>query len=143
MFTSTHVGPNDRTSARIVALAPALACVSGVPGAFAQQKEDSAMSLNDCGKAWWKALARAGLGHYDADGHWQGEFTWHGLRHTCATWLRSSGAPDWAIDALGGWSRAATRERYSHVRVESLRPFAQMIDTVLTQQPDVSAAQHR
>ena len=36
MFTSTHVGPNDRTSARIVALAPALACVSGVPGAFAQ-----------------------------------------------------------------------------------------------------------
>ncbi len=99
--------------------------------------------LNDYGKAWWKALARAGLGHYDADGHWQGEFTWHGLRHTFATWLRGGGAPDWAIDALGGWSRAATRERYSHVHVEGLRPFAQIIDTLLTQQPDVRAAQQR
>ena len=82
-------------------------------------------------------------GHYDADRRWEGEFTWHGLRHTFATWLRSGGAPDWAIDALGGWSRSATRERYSHVHVENLRPFAQMIDTVLTQQPDVRTAQQR
>jgi len=28
--------------------------------------------LNDYGRAWWKALARAGLGNYDADGRWQG-----------------------------------------------------------------------
>ena len=74
MFTSTHVGPNDRTSARIVALAPALACVSGVPGAFAQQKEDSAMSLKltstafahggEIGRA--AAVPRRGRGPFDS-----------------------------------------------------------------------------
>ena len=29
--------------------------------------------LNDYGKAWWKAFARAGLAHYDAAGHWEGD----------------------------------------------------------------------
>lgn len=99
--------------------------------------------LQDYGRAWWKALARAQLGSYDANGYWHGSFTWHGLRHTFATWLRANGAPDWAIDALGGWSRMATRERYSHVHVESLRPYSQIIDTFLTQQPDAKMTQQR
>jgi integrase len=84
------------------------------------------------GKAWYKALVRAELGNWNEEREWHG-FHWHGLRHTFATWLRHGGAPDWAIDALGGWSRSATRERYSHVAVEALRPHAAIIDTLLAQ----------
>lgn len=105
--------------------------------------------LQHYGKAWYKALARARLGGNDAnilvwDGsrapvldrtpaqqHRGDSVSWHTLRHTFATWLRHGGAPDWAIDALGGWSRAATRERYSHAAVEPLRQYAAIIDRVL------------
>ena len=84
------------------------------------------------GKSWYKALVRAGLGNWNEEREWRG-FHWHGLRHTFATWLRHGGAPDWAVDALGGWSRSATRERYSHIAVEALRPHAAIIDTLLAQ----------
>lgn len=46
--------------------------------------------------AWQLAMERAGLGHFkrwtDAAGlahkQWVGDFTWHGLRHTWASWQR-------------------------------------------------------
>ena len=56
-------------------------------------------------------MDRAGLGTYeqwtDEAGNkhtkWEG-FTWHGLRHTFASWLGQSGAPEMVIDQLCGWA---------------------------------------
>lgn len=95
--------------------------------------------LQSYGMAWWKAQERAGLGRFADDGaggtRWEGDFTWHGLRHTFTSWLAQAGVPDGVIDRLGGWSggakRGKTRERYTHLNVEHLRPYAAVIDRVL------------
>lgn len=89
------------------------------------------------GKAWWKALHRQGLGDWQANTvtgevEWVG-FTFHGLRHTFATWLGEAGVPAQVIDRLGGWKarQSSTRERYTHLNVESLRPYAAVIDRII------------
>lgn len=94
--------------------------------------------LNDYGKAWWKALVRAGLGEWvttPTGESYEGDVCWHTLRHTFTSWLGQAGVPDGVIDRLGGWSTGAkrgnTRERYKHLNVEHLRPFAAVIDRTL------------
>ena len=89
--------------------------------------------LESYGKAWWKWLERAGLGAYDERGHWQGDVCWHTLRHTFASWLGNAGVPEGIIDRLGGWStgKKTTRERYTHLAVDHLRPYAEVIDRLL------------
>ena len=88
-------------------------------------------------------MDRAGLGEYkrwtDEEGNkhtsWTG-FTWHGLRHTFASWLGQSGASEIVIDQLCGWAEKDTRSIYTHLNVESLRPYSEVIDRVLeTSQP--------
>lgn len=94
--------------------------------------------LNDYGKAWFKAMDRAGLGEYkqwtDEAGKkhtdWTG-FCWHGLRHTFASWLGQSGVSETAIDQLCGWAEKDTRSIYTHLDVESLRRWCEVIDTRL------------
>lgn len=94
--------------------------------------------LNDYGKAWFKAMDRAGLGKYrqweteDGKKHteWTG-FCWHGLRHTFASWLGQSGASEMVIDQLCGWAEKDTRSIYTHLDTEHLRPFAEAIDRTL------------
>jgi len=81
--------------------------------------------LGSYGLAWFKAQERAGIK----------EFTWHGLRHTYASWLAQAMVPEGIIDRLGGWSGAGnTRTRYTHLAVEHLRPYAETIDRVLAGQ---------
>jgi len=96
--------------------------------------------LQSYGKAWWKAQERAGLGRYvegDVPGteRWDGDVCWHTFRHTFASWLGQAGVPDGVIDRLGGWAggarRGTTRERYTHLNVDHLRPYAAVIDRVL------------
>lgn len=82
--------------------------------------------LGDYGKAWYKARTRAGLP----------DFPWHGFRHTFASWLGQSGASDTVIDQLCGWAEKDTRSVYTHLNVEVLRPFAQVIDAQLATQSE-------
>lgn len=89
--------------------------------------------LNDYGKAWNKAMERAGFGRYEGT-VWVGDgMTFHGLRHTFATWLGERGVPEAIIDRLGGWKvdKKKTRERYTHLNVEHLRQFSAVVDHVL------------
>jgi integrase len=95
--------------------------------------------LNDYGKAWFKAMDRADLGEYkqwkDDEGkkhtEWSG-FTWHGLRHTFASWLGQSGASEMVIDQLCGWAEKDTRSIYTHLNVETLRPYCEVVDKLLS-----------
>ena len=103
--------------------------------------------LADYGQAWFKAMERAGLGTItttkDAAGkkhiHWDG-FTWHGFRHTFASWLGQSGASEMVIDQLCGWAEKDTRGIYTHLNTETLRPFSEVIDAQLATQPVIKLA---
>lgn len=56
-------------------------------------------------KAGFKeACARAGVP----------EFTWHGLRHTWATWHIQNGTPLEVLQKLGGWSDLRMVMNYAH-----------------------------
>lgn len=81
--------------------------------------------------AWLKALERAGLGHFDittvaGEKHrvWVGDFTWHDLRHTWASWHVMSGTPLEVLQKLGGWSDIRMVLRYAHLAPEYLAQYA-------------------
>jgi integrase len=73
--------------------------------------------IGDIKTAFIPACIRAGLGAYEADedgvSHYRG-FTWHGLRHTWATWHKQNGTPDEALQQLGGWSDPRMVQTYAH-----------------------------
>ncbi|MRR49329.1 MAG: site-specific integrase [Rhodocyclaceae bacterium] len=94
--------------------------------------------LQDYGLAWYKAMERAGLGKltltkegWKTKRAWEGEFNWHGLRHTFASWLGQNGTPETALDQLCGWAEKDTRSIYTHLNVETLRPYSEIIDKLL------------
>lgn len=62
--------------------------------------------------AFQAACIRAGVGRME-DGVYSG-FTWHGLRHTWATWHAQSGTPLEVLRVLGGWSDMRMLDRYAH-----------------------------
>jgi integrase len=80
--------------------------------------------LQDYGCAWYKARTRAGLAG----------FPWHGFRHTFASWLAMGGAPEMVIDQLCGWAEKDTRGIYTHLNVDNLRPYSEIIDSTLSAQ---------
>lgn len=47
------------------------------------------------GKAWWKALQRAGIEN----------FRWHDLRHTWASWHIQAGMPLFKLQEMGGMGK--------------------------------------
>lgn len=65
-------------------------------------------------RAWRKALAECGIG----------DFRWHDLRHTWATWLRQEDVPTWVLQELGGWRSETMVRRYAHLSVAHLQPYA-------------------
>jgi integrase len=69
-------------------------------------------------KAWTSALVRAGIGN----------FKWHDLRHTFATWHRQAGTPTHELQRLGGWKTGTMVERYAHVAPEALQGAAARLD---------------
>lgn len=81
--------------------------------------------LGDYGKAWYKALTRAGLE----------DFTWHGFRHTFNSWLAQAGVSVEVRRRLCGWSSREISDRYTHLGVAHLRPFAAVIDQMLASIP--------
>lgn len=83
--------------------------------------------------AWQLAMERAGLGKFerklDTDGNlvskkWEGDFTWHGLRHTWASWHLMAGTPIETLAKLGGWEDLRMVQRYAHLAPEHLAGFA-------------------
>jgi len=56
--------------------------------------------------AWLKALTRVGL---------KCKFTWHGLRHTWASWHAMGGTPMDVLQKLGGWESPEMVKRYAHL----------------------------
>lgn len=62
--------------------------------------------------AFQAACIRAGIGRMVA-GTYSG-FTWHGLRHTWATWHAQAGTPLEVLRVLGGWSDMRMLDRYAH-----------------------------
>ena len=62
--------------------------------------------------AFQAACIRAGVGGV-VGGKYQG-FTWHGLRHTWATWHAQAGTPLEVLRVLGGWSDMRMLDRYAH-----------------------------
>lgn len=82
--------------------------------------------------AWQLAMERAGLGHFtrweDATGKkhkkWHGDFTFHGLRHTWASWHVMSGTPLEVLQKLGAWEDPRMVQNYAHLAPEFLASFA-------------------
>lgn len=78
--------------------------------------------------AWQMAMERAGLGHFDrkSDGSkkWVGDFTWHGLRHTWASWHLMAGTPIETLAKLGGWEDLRMVQKYAHLAPEHLAGYA-------------------
>ena len=73
--------------------------------------------------AFKAACVRAGVGRNDQDGHYQG-FTWHGLRHTWATWHAQNGTPLEVLQKLGGWSDLRMVMNYAHHSPGHLASYA-------------------
>ncbi|WP_363183902.1 site-specific integrase [uncultured Thiocystis sp.] len=74
------------------------------------------------GRAWRKALLRAGIEN----------FRWHDLRHTWASWHVQSGTPLHVLQELGGWSDFAMVQKYAHLSSEHLAKHAAQIETGLS-----------
>lgn len=82
--------------------------------------------ISDVKTAFMAACKRAGLGeHRKVDGktQWVG-FTWHGLRHTWATWHVQNGTPLDVLQKLGGWSDLRMVQNYAHHSPGHLARFA-------------------
>lgn len=67
--------------------------------------------------AWRKALTRAGIG----------DFRWHDLRHTWATWHIQAGTPLHVLQELGGWSSYEMVRRYAHLTSDHLKSYSQLV----------------
>jgi integrase len=68
-------------------------------------------------KAWKAALKRAGIG----------DFRWHDLRHTWASWHAQAGTPQNVLQELGGWETGEMVRRYAHFNVEHLADYAEKL----------------
>ena len=71
--------------------------------------------------AWISANVRAGTGRF-VEGAYAG-FTWHGLRHTWATWHVQNGTPLDVLQKLGGWASYSMVLRYAHHAPSYLATF--------------------
>jgi len=78
--------------------------------------------IGKAGTKWWrKALERAGIEN----------FTWHGLRHTWASWHVQNGTPLNVLQELGGWSSYEMVQRYAHLAPEHLNDYANSLEGIV------------
>ncbi|TLZ28905.1 MAG: hypothetical protein E6K29_10845 [Gammaproteobacteria bacterium] len=70
-------------------------------------------------KAWYKALARAGIE----------SFRWHDLRHTWASWHVQNGTPLFALQELAGWETEKMVRRYAHFAAGHLALYADNLES--------------
>jgi integrase len=74
-------------------------------------------------RAWKRALDEAGVE----------DMTYHGLRHTYASWMVQAGVPFEIVARLGQWKLGGMVHRYAHFDSESLRSWCLKFDTILAQ----------
>lgn len=72
--------------------------------------------LNTTTAAWKKAILRAGI---------DPSFTFHGLRHTWASWHVMSGTPLDVLQKLGAWKSIDMVMKYSHLAPDYIASFAE------------------
>lgn len=95
-------------------------------------RKEKGRPLTKIKTAWQLAMERAGLGYFerweDTDGKahkkWVGDFTFHGLRHTWASWHVMSGTPLEVLQQLGGWEDLRMVQKYAHLAPEYLARWA-------------------
>jgi integrase len=73
-------------------------------------------------RAWNSAVAKAEVKR----------ITYHGLRHTFASWMVQAGVPIEIVNRLGQWSNRGVSHNYMHFDTASLRPWAERFDDVIT-----------
>lgn len=73
--------------------------------------------------AFIAACVRSGCGHISAEGRYTG-FTWHGFRHTWATWHVQHGTPLDVLQKLGAWKDERMVQNYAHHSPGYLAQFA-------------------
>nr|WP_248885760.1 site-specific integrase [Acidithiobacillus sp. S30A2] len=73
-------------------------------------------------KAWHKALKRAGIE----------DFTWHGLRHTWASWHVQAGTPLMVLQQMGGWASLDMVQRYAHLSADHVAQYADNVSVLGT-----------
>lgn len=66
-----------------------------------------------------------------------GEFTWHDLRHTHATWLRQAGAALEIVQRSLGHAKITTTQRYAHVDDQEVRDALRKLPTLTTNTTNV------
>ncbi|AXI83462.1 site-specific integrase [Xylella taiwanensis] len=72
-------------------------------------------------RAWRHALQRAGIG----------DFRWHDLRHTWASWHAQAGTPLYVLQELGGWQSESMVRRYAHLTPSHFSGYAEaMLDSM-------------
>ena len=71
-------------------------------------------AVSEIKTGWKAALKRAGIK----------DFTWHGLRHTWATWHIMAGTPIEVLQKLGGWSDIRMVLKYAHMDPGYLAQYA-------------------
>lgn len=112
--------------------AAALAVLAGQQGQHAEFVFTyDGRAISEIKTAFIKACVRAKLGavtvSVDAEGdthrNYTG-FTWHGLRHTWATWHAQNGTPLHALKELGGWSDLRMVMTYAHHSPTHLAGYA-------------------
>ena len=74
--------------------------------------------------AWYEAVKRAELGN----------FRFHDLRHTWASWHRQSGTSTDELKDLGGWKSRVMVDRYAKFATEHLSVAAARIESGLLEQ---------
>ena len=87
---------------------------------FIQPNGRKLHSINN--KVWKKCLEEAEIG----------DFRWHDLRHTWASWLIQRGVPMAVLKEMGGWESTKMVERYAHLSSEHLLEHAGILDTIWT-----------
>jgi integrase len=65
--------------------------------------------------SWYRGLKLAGL---------SGQITWHGLRHTWASWHVMNGTPLEVLKELGGWKDIASVMIYAHLSAGHVAQYA-------------------
>ncbi len=93
---------------------------------------------NPNGKAWRKALDRAGIRAYRGKEagslyptqavYKYDDFRWHDLRHTWASWHVMAGTPLEVLMELGGWDDYNMARRYAHLAPAHVAPYARNLD---------------
>lgn len=80
-------------------------------------------TVSEIKTAFIAACIRAGVGRVDGKGRYTG-FTWHGFRHTFATWHALNGTPAEVLQELGAWKDARMVRNYTHLNPGYLASFA-------------------